>query len=78
MAIRGMLGGMLFYSSVYAATPAYVQSASVTNNGNGTTIAKAFASPNIAGNLLVAAVSWDSNNAGTFTCTDSQANTYTN
>lgn len=78
VAIVGLLGGMLFYSNVYAAAPAYVQSASITNNGNGTTIAKAFTSPNTAGNLLVAAVTWDSNNAGTFTCTDSQANTYVN
>src|SRR5262249_54439426 len=46
-----------------------------TNNASATTIAQSFAAPNTAGNLIVAAVSWDHNAA--VACSDTQGNTYT-
>ena len=52
----------------------YVQGASITNDAGGTTIAKAFTTSNVSGNLIVAAVSWGNNSA--VTCSDSQGNSY--
>src|SRR6185369_5148152 len=78
VAVVGLLTGVFLYSSVHAAPPAFVQAASVVpTGGNGNTMVKAFASPNTAGDLIVAAATWDASaTGGAFTCTDSQGNTY--
>src|SRR5207249_10561614 len=60
--------------TVIASAPSHVQGASITNDAGGTTIAKAFTTSNVSGNLIVAAVSWGNNSA--VTCSDSQGNSY--
>ena len=60
-----------------SAAPAQIQVGTATSNSASTSIAKAFSSANTAGNLIVAVVSWNSVNTGTFTCSDTRANTYT-
>jgi hypothetical protein len=57
-----------------ASAPAYVQGSAVLNDAGAFTIARAFTTANTAGNLIVAAVSWDS--TATLTCSDSQGNAY--
>lgn len=63
---------------VHAVPPTHVQVATATSTGASaaTTIVKAFTSANTAGNIIVAAVSWDASSTGTATCSDTQANTY--
>lgn len=56
---------------------AHVQSVGSFNDTGVTTIAQAFASPVKGGNLIVAAVSWDTSVSTTVTCSDNQNNTYT-
>jgi len=57
---------------------AYVQSVTNMNDATGTTLSQAFRAPVTAGNLIVAAVSWDSTgSAGTLTCSDNLGNSYT-
>jgi Bacterial Ig domain/Calcineurin-like phosphoesterase len=57
-----------------AAVPAYVQGSATTNDGGANSMAQAFTAANTVGNLIVAAVSWDSE--ATVTCSDSQGNAY--
>ena len=52
----------------------YVQGAGLTSDSSTSSIARAFAASNAAGNLIVAAVSWGSN--ASVTCSDSQGNNY--
>ncbi len=76
--IAAAAGGLLIWGQVHAAPPSHIQSASVSMNGGGTNIAKAFTSANTAGNLVVAAITWDANTSGgSVTCSDTQANSYT-
>jgi hypothetical protein len=58
------------------ATPVvmYVQGAGTTNDGSSTSIAQSFTAANASGNLIVAAISWDTN--ASVTCSDSQSNNY--
>lgn len=72
----GLLASLLLQPWAHAA-PVHVQAATSSNNGSSTSIARAFTSANTAGNLIVAVVSWNSPNTGTFTCSDTQANAYT-
>src|SRR3989442_3216738 len=44
------------------------------NNASSSSMTQAFTTPNVAGNLIVVAVSWGSN--GSVTCSDSQGNSY--
>ncbi len=74
--IAALIGGFLFWPAA-SAVATHVQSVGTTANGAGSTIAKAFVSANTAGNLIVAAVTWDaSSSGGSLTCSDSQGNTY--
>lgn len=62
-----------------AVVPAHVQSTGVENDCPVilTTVSKAFASNNTAGNAIIAALSWDTwTNPGSITCTDTRGNTY--
>src|SRR4051812_27419470 len=60
-----------------AAPPQIIHAASASNNGNASTIAKAFTSANVAGNTIIAVASWDANTSGSaMTCTDSLGNSY--
>ncbi|HSX00646.1 MAG TPA: fibronectin type III domain-containing protein, partial [Candidatus Saccharimonas sp.] len=72
-----LVAGLVIQPWAQAAPPSFVQTANVVPAGNANTIVKAFTSPNTAGNLIVAAATWDgSSSQGSFTCTDSLANTY--
>ena len=53
---------------------AYVQGAGITSDTGADSIAQAFTTLNASGNLIVAAVSWGSNDL--VTCSDSQGNGY--
>lgn len=74
------IGSSTSASSV--ATPAHVQSAGVLDStGNYIlNLAQAMSSSPATGNLIVAAVSWDTNGGSTLTmsCSDTQSNVYTN
>jgi glucose/arabinose dehydrogenase/chitodextrinase len=75
--IAALLVGVFFQSNAQAAPPSFVQAASVVPAGNGNTMVKAFTNPNTAGDLIVAAATWDASaSGGAFTCTDSQGNAY--
>ena len=56
------------------AAVAHVQSAATTSNGGAATMGQAFATPNTAGNMIVAAFSWGENSPAS--CSDTQGNTY--
>jgi len=45
-----------------------------TNDASSSSIAQAFPTANVSGNLIVSAISWDSN--ASVTCSDSQSNSY--
>jgi hypothetical protein len=59
------------------ATITHVQSIGTTADASATTIVRAFSSNATAGNLIVAAVSWDSTATQAVTCSDTQGNTFT-
>ena len=73
----------LSFSRTPAAAPAppagisLVQTAGSTNDGSGGTISQPFSQGNVAGNLVVVAVSWGANDAPSITASDTQRNTYT-
>src|SRR5207244_2481729 len=60
--------------TVLTAAVTYVQGAGSFSSSSTTSIAQAFTTPNTSGNLIVAAVSWGSNDS--VTCSDSQGNSY--
>src|SRR4029078_11328004 len=66
---------LLFPSPVHASI-ARVQSAGATNNATGASIVVAFPDTITAGNLIVAAVTFDSTGGTTWSCSDSLGNTY--
>jgi hypothetical protein len=72
-------GGVVHLTSTLrAATPILlVQSASTSNNASGGTLTRTFTSANAAGNLIVVAISFDTNSGTTWSCSDSLGNTYT-
>ncbi|HLZ14750.1 MAG TPA: hypothetical protein VKQ34_02040 [Candidatus Saccharimonadales bacterium] len=53
------------------------QTGGTTGSTTSATIAQAFASNTTAGDLIIAAVSWDSATTATMTCSDTQGNTFT-
>ena len=64
-------------ASPVMAAPAYVQGAMASNNNSAATIAEPFTAANTAGNLIVAAASWDNGGGnGTLACSDSVGNSY--
>src|SRR5207245_9898488 len=70
-------GGVTGNASVTVTAPgvvAYVQGAGITSDTGANSIAQAFTTLNASGNLIVAAVSWGSNDL--VTCSDSQGNGY--
>src|SRR5438034_1193760 len=54
----------------------YVQSASAQSSTSATSVSKAFISANAQGNLIVAAISFDSSGGTAWSCSDSQGNSY--
>jgi hypothetical protein len=56
---------------------AHVQNNGSFNDGSATTITQAFTSNVTGGNLIVAAISWDTVASTAVTCSDNQGNTYT-
>jgi hypothetical protein len=72
-ASSGAIKGTASVTVTAAAFVAYVQGAATTNNAAGTSMSQAFTTANVAGNLIVAAVSWSN---GSVTCSDSQGNSY--
>jgi hypothetical protein len=56
--------------------PTYVQGATATGSGSGTSLARAFGSANGAGNLIVGLVSFDSSGGTPWSCSDTQGNMY--
>jgi hypothetical protein len=73
-ASSGGINGNATVTVIASVSVSYVQGSSITNDAGGTTIATAFTTSNVAGNLIVAAVSWGKNSA--VTCSDSQGNSY--
>src|SRR6185436_1048711 len=73
-ASSGGINGNATVTVIASVSVSYVQGSSITNDAVGTTIATAFTTSNVAGNLIVAAVSWGKNSA--VTCSDSQGNSY--
>src|SRR5207248_918211 len=60
--------------TVLTAVVTYVQGSGSFSSSSTTSIAQAFTTPNTSGKLIVAAVSWGSNDS--VTCSDSQGNSY--
>lgn len=56
---------------------AHVQSNGTTNDASSTTIAQAFGTSPVSGNLILVALSWGNTSAETPTVADSHSNTYT-
>lgn len=54
----------------------FVQGAVFTNNGNHNAVAAAYLTPEIAGDINIAVVSWSDGTDGVMTVSDDQANTY--
>src|SRR5207249_2530458 len=73
-ASSGGINGNATVTVIAAIVVSYVQGAGITNDAGASTIAKAFTTSNVSGNLIVAAVSWGNNSA--VTCSDSQGNSY--
>ncbi len=73
-------GGSFTVNSSATAAPAsgitYLQSASNTNDGSGATMSVSFATTT-AGNAIILATAFDSGATVTFTCGDTQGNSYT-
>ena len=73
----------LSFSRTPAATPAplsgisLVQTAGSTHDAASRTISQLFSQGNVAGNLIVVAVSWGANDAPSITASDTQRNVYT-
>jgi hypothetical protein len=77
---------LVFPALSYSRTPALppapqagislVQTTGSTNNSSSGTISQSFAQNNVAGDLIVVAVSWGSNAAPSITTSDTQQNTY--
>lgn len=61
-----------------AGGPAVVQTIGAGNDASATTIAQSFSANVDGGNLIVVAVTWDSTNTTTATCSDNRGNTYAN
>ncbi len=70
------LKSLLFETAQAQAVVAHVQSASASGSASGTSLAAVFSSDNTAGNLIVAAVSFDSSEGTIWTCSDTRGNTY--
>jgi len=71
------VGSWMDDDSTYA-TISQVQNITNTVDAGSTTIAQAFRGPVTAGNLIVAAVTWDTvSTVGTLTCSDNLGNAYT-
>lgn len=75
-------GGFSINSSTAAtssqATPTHVQTAtSIFFTSGATSTTASFASANTAGNLIVAAATWDETNSQNITCSDTKGNSYT-
>src|SRR5207249_9969903 len=73
-ASSGGINGNATVTVIAAIVVSYVQGAGITTDAGASTIAKAFTTSNVSGNLVVAAVSWGNNSA--VTCSDSLGNTY--
>lgn len=59
-----------------AGGPAHVQNAGSVLDTSSTIITQAFSTSVTGGNLIVAAISWDTASSTTVTCSDNQSNTY--
>jgi hypothetical protein len=62
--------------SATSVTPTYVQSGTATNDAAGTNLAASLPT-STTGNLIAVTVSWDTNASSTYSCADTQGNTYT-